>query len=196
MPCRSARRRVTAHALARPGEEGLALLRIAHEDVQDLVRVAVRHRVDRGVEKGGQVLDASLSGRPNAGIFFSGRPTLRNAPSCLPPSSLCTRSERVRSGPIWPPRAFEPWQKPHLVTSTCLPRSTAGGLVLGLSSSMSLGGRAAAGGVTAGLGRGGWRRVLSGDGGGGQQDQRRGQQVRQTQSHLQGSMSQGFVTKK
>ena len=63
----------------------------------------------------------------------SGRPTRRNSPSCLPLSSFCTSADRVRSGPLEPPRALEPWQKPHSCTWSCCPRSTAAGSPGGVS---------------------------------------------------------------
>src|SRR3989442_6308752 len=77
-------------------------------------------------------------------MLLSGRPTRRNSPSCLPFSSVWTISDRVRSGPLDPPRAFEPWQKPHCEVISCWPRSTAAGSAAGVSACCCAAGATAA----------------------------------------------------
>src|SRR5438093_1211290 len=89
-------------------------------------------------------------------MLRSGRPTLRNSPSCLPFSSSCTIGDRVRSGPVAPPRALEPWQKPQRATRSSWPRCTAS------ASNCVSSGRGSLAGAAAGAGR--WS---AGGGGGG-----------------------------
>ena len=108
-----ARRRVARAAPAGAVEVRLAGLRIADDDVEDLVEPAVGVQVDRRVEKRREIGRPGPAASSNSACPWSGRPARRNAPSCLPFSSSWTSADRVRSGPLDPPRAFEPWQKPH-----------------------------------------------------------------------------------
>src|SRR5262245_8942839 len=55
----------------------------------------------------------SLAPSANPGMPFSTRPSRMTGISLSPPTSLPTSGELVRSGPVSPPAASRPWQKPH-----------------------------------------------------------------------------------
>src|SRR5258708_1638954 len=58
---------------------------------------------------------------PNAGIPLSSRPFRTTAPIFSPCASCSTSADAIRSGPLSPPPASRPWQKPHCAANRVLP---------------------------------------------------------------------------
>src|SRR6266567_1275718 len=67
------------------------------------------------------ILVRSASLTVNAGMPLSGRPLCTTGPILSPRTSSATSAERVRSGPVCPPIASRPWQKPQYVTNSGSP---------------------------------------------------------------------------
>ena len=66
-------------------------------------------------------LPRSVSDRLLAGIPFPGLPVRTTGPILSPLTSSATTIDRVRSGPVSPPIASRPWQKPHCETKSTWP---------------------------------------------------------------------------
>src|SRR5262245_697355 len=61
------------------------------------------------------------------GMPRSARPFFTTGAILSPLTSCPTRSESVKSGPLWPPVASRPWQKPHCATNVASPLPGSGG---------------------------------------------------------------------